>query len=85
MPGRRWSNAPQARTATLALIIFNDFALPEPGAGMAAGVLATLPMILLFFHHHAHLHRRFDCGRGERMINHEWRIIESYLLSALHS
>lgn len=43
------ANAPQARTATLALIIFNDFALPEPGAGMAAGVLAALPMILLFF------------------------------------
>lgn len=43
------ANVPQARTATLALIIFNDFTLPEPGAGMAAGVLAALPMVLLFF------------------------------------
>ena len=43
------ANSPQARTATLALIVFNDFALPEPGAGMAAGVLAALPMLVLFF------------------------------------
>jgi ABC-type glycerol-3-phosphate transport system permease component len=43
------ANATQARTAALALIIFNDFARPEPGAGMAAGVLAALPMVALFF------------------------------------
>lgn len=43
------ANAPQARTAALALIVFNDFMRPEPGAGMAAGVLAALPMLALFF------------------------------------
>jgi len=43
------ANAPQARTAALALIVFNDFTLPVPGAGMAAGVLAALPMLVLFF------------------------------------
>lgn len=43
------ANATQARTAALALIIFNDFARPEPGAGMAAGVLAAMPMVVLFF------------------------------------
>ena len=43
------ANTPQARTATLALIVFNDFALPQPGAGMAAGVIAAIPMVILFF------------------------------------
>jgi ABC-type glycerol-3-phosphate transport system permease component len=43
------ANAPQARTAALALIVFNDFMRPEPGAGMAAGVIAALPMLALFF------------------------------------
>jgi ABC-type glycerol-3-phosphate transport system permease component len=43
------ANAPQARTAALALIVFNDFTMPKPGAGMAAGVLAALPMLALFF------------------------------------
>ncbi|MBE2239324.1 MAG: carbohydrate ABC transporter permease [Caldilineaceae bacterium] len=43
------ANAPQARTAALALIVFNDFTMPAPGAGMAAGVLAALPMLVLFF------------------------------------
>lgn len=43
------ANAPQARTAALALIVFNDFTMPVPGAGMAAGVFAALPMLVLFF------------------------------------
>lgn len=42
------ANATQSRTAALALIVFNDFLRPEPGAGMAAGVLAALPIVLLF-------------------------------------
>ncbi len=43
------ANATQSRTAALALIVFNDFVQPQPGAGMAAGVLAALPIVLLFF------------------------------------
>lgn len=43
------ANATQSRTAALALIVFNDFLRPEPGAGMAAGVLAALPIVVLFF------------------------------------
>lgn len=43
------ANATQSRTAALALIVFNDFLQPEPGAGMAAGVLAALPIVVLFF------------------------------------
>jgi ABC-type glycerol-3-phosphate transport system permease component len=43
------ANATQTRTAALALIVFNDFLQPEPGAGMAAGVLAALPIVVLFF------------------------------------
>ncbi|TMC56555.1 MAG: carbohydrate ABC transporter permease [Chloroflexi bacterium] len=43
------ANAPDSRTAVAAVIFFNDGMFrPEPGAGMAAAVIAALPMALLF-------------------------------------
>ncbi len=43
------ANSPSARTAVSAVIFFNDgLAQPEPGAGMAAAVIASVPMVLLF-------------------------------------
>lgn len=43
------ANSPNARTAVSAVIFFNDgMYRPEPGAGMAAAVIAALPMVLLF-------------------------------------
>ncbi|CAG0940892.1 partial Diacetylchitobiose uptake system permease protein NgcG, partial [Anaerolineae bacterium] len=40
------ANAPEARTAVAAVIFFNDGMFrPEPGAGMAAAVIAALPMV----------------------------------------
>lgn len=42
------ANSNEARTAVTGLIYFNDFTRPEPGAGMAAAVLAALPMLVLF-------------------------------------
>lgn len=43
------ANATEARTAVTGVIFFNDgMYRPEPGAGMAAAVLAALPMVLLF-------------------------------------
>lgn len=43
------ANAPQARTVVAAVIFFNDGMFrPEPGAGMAAAVIASIPMVLLF-------------------------------------
>ena len=43
------ANSPAARTAVSAVIFFNDgMYRPEPGAGMAAAVIAALPMVLLF-------------------------------------
>ena len=42
------ANSNEARTAVTGLIFFNDFSRPEPGAGMAAAVIAALPMVLLF-------------------------------------
>lgn len=43
------ANTPAARTAVSGVIFFNDgMARPEPGAGMAAAVIASLPMVLLF-------------------------------------
>ena len=43
------ANAPAARTAVTGVIFFNDgLYRPEPGAGMAAAVIAALPMVLLF-------------------------------------
>lgn len=43
------ANSPGARTAVSAVIFFNDgMSRPEPGAGMAAAVIASLPMLLLF-------------------------------------
>ncbi len=42
------ANSPEARTAVTGLIYFNDFSRPEPGAGMAAAVIAAIPMVLLF-------------------------------------
>jgi len=43
------ANAPQARTVVAAVIFFNDGMFrPEPGAGMAAAVIASIPMALLF-------------------------------------
>jgi ABC-type glycerol-3-phosphate transport system permease component len=43
------ANTTEARTAVTGVIFFNDgMARPEPGAGMAAAVIASLPMILLF-------------------------------------
>lgn len=43
------ANSTNARTAVSAVIFFNDgMALPEPGAGMAAAVIASVPMVLLF-------------------------------------
>ncbi|MBP8123724.1 MAG: carbohydrate ABC transporter permease [Caldilineaceae bacterium] len=43
------ANSTNARTAVSAVIFFNDgMARPEPGAGMAAAVIASLPMVLLF-------------------------------------
>jgi ABC-type glycerol-3-phosphate transport system permease component len=42
------ANSPEARTAVTGLIYFNDFSRPEPGAGMAAAVLASLPVLILF-------------------------------------
>jgi ABC-type glycerol-3-phosphate transport system permease component len=42
------ANSNEARTAVTGLIYFNDFSRPEPGAGMAAAVLAALPMVVLF-------------------------------------
>ena len=42
------ANSNEARTAVTGLIYFNDFSRPEPGAGMAAAVIASVPMLLLF-------------------------------------
>jgi ABC-type glycerol-3-phosphate transport system permease component len=43
------ANAPEARTAVAAVIFFNDGMFrPEPGAGMAAAVIAAVPMVILF-------------------------------------
>ncbi len=43
------ANSTQARTAVTGVIFFNDgMYRPEPGAGMAAAVLAAVPMVLLF-------------------------------------
>jgi ABC-type glycerol-3-phosphate transport system permease component len=43
------ANAPEARTAVAAVIFFNDGMFrPEPGAGMAAAVIAAIPMVILF-------------------------------------
>ena len=43
------ANSTNARTAVSAVIFFNDgMARPEPGAGMAAAVIASVPMVLLF-------------------------------------
>lgn len=43
------ANAPDARTAVAAVIFFNDGMFrPEPGAGMAAAVIAAIPMVILF-------------------------------------
>jgi ABC-type glycerol-3-phosphate transport system permease component len=43
------ANTDAARTAVTGVIYFNDgMARPEPGAGMAAAVIASLPMVLLF-------------------------------------
>jgi len=43
------ANAPDARTAVAAVIFFNDGMFrPEPGAGMAAAVIAAVPMVILF-------------------------------------
>ena len=43
------ANSTTARTAVSAVIFFNDgMSRPEPGAGMAAAVIASVPMVLLF-------------------------------------
>jgi ABC-type glycerol-3-phosphate transport system permease component len=43
------ANSTNARTAVSAVIFFNDgMYRPEPGAGMAAAVIAALPMVVLF-------------------------------------
>lgn len=42
------ANSPGSRTVAAGLIFFNDFSRPEPGAGMAAAVIAALPVALLF-------------------------------------
>jgi ABC-type glycerol-3-phosphate transport system permease component len=43
------ANSTEARTAVTGVIYFNDgLQRPEPGAGMASAVLASLPMLLLF-------------------------------------
>ena len=43
------ANSPDARTAVAAVIFFNDGMFrPEPGAGMAAAVIAAIPMVILF-------------------------------------
>lgn len=43
------ANAPESRTAVAAVIFFNDGMFrPEAGAGMAAAVIAAIPMVLLF-------------------------------------
>ena len=42
------ANSNEARTAVTGLIYFNDFSRPEPGAGMAAAVIAAVPMLILF-------------------------------------
>lgn len=42
------ANSPEARTAVTGLIYFNDFSRPEPGAGMAAAVIAAIPVLILF-------------------------------------
>ena len=43
------ANAPEARTAVAAVIFFNDGMFrPEHGAGMAAAVIAAIPMVILF-------------------------------------
>ena len=43
------ANAPEARTSVAAVIFFNDGMFrPEPGAGMAAAVIAAIQMVILF-------------------------------------
>lgn len=42
------ANSNETRTAVAGLIYFNDFSRPEPGAGMAAAVIAAVPMLALF-------------------------------------
>jgi ABC-type glycerol-3-phosphate transport system permease component len=42
------ANSPSSRTVAAGLIFFNDFTRPEPGAGMAAAVIAALPVMVLF-------------------------------------
>jgi ABC-type glycerol-3-phosphate transport system permease component len=42
------ANTPTTRTVSAGLIFFNDFTRPEPGAGMAAAVIAALPVAVLF-------------------------------------
>lgn len=42
------ANSNEARTAVTGVIYFNDFTFPAPGAGMAAAVIAAIPMVLLF-------------------------------------
>lgn len=42
------ANSNETRTAVAGLIYFNDFSRPEPGAGMAAAVIAAVPMLVLF-------------------------------------
>lgn len=42
------ANSNEARTAVTGVIYFNDFTFPAPGAGMAAAVIAAIPMVILF-------------------------------------
>jgi ABC-type glycerol-3-phosphate transport system permease component len=43
------ANSNEARTAVTGVIYFNDFTFPAPGAGMAAAVIAAIPVVILFF------------------------------------